>query len=267
MYKEYGRKVNLLVVSYGGPISHYFLTKYPNIDQKWKDKYIANYFTMVAAWTGGVNKGIERYLTGLEDLMPIQVQDLNDYLNDLVRSWEVLLWLGPNSVVWGDDILVTTNKGRYSADNFTKLFTDHDIGEDSGVRMEQLRYLSYDSDNTLLPPNVPTYCYYGIGQPTPVSFDYSKCSNFPDCKAHEIKVSHYDSGDGLVTRKGAEACLAWKNMKSHKFEAKAYRCTHKKPIEMMEDILDIILNGPGPSKLTFINKPTMESDEIRVSLI
>ena len=69
MFLDYGRKVNILVSSYGGPISHYFLTKYNKIDQTWKDKHIANYFTMSAAWTGGNNIAIARYLTGIDELL------------------------------------------------------------------------------------------------------------------------------------------------------------------------------------------------------
>ena len=44
--------VTIVVVSYGGPVSLYFLTS-GIVSQTWKDKYIGNYTTIGGAWSGG----------------------------------------------------------------------------------------------------------------------------------------------------------------------------------------------------------------------
>lgn len=52
MYAQNGNtKITLVVNSYGGPVSLYFLTGI--VTQDWKDTYIHGYVTLAAAWNLG----------------------------------------------------------------------------------------------------------------------------------------------------------------------------------------------------------------------
>ena len=54
-------------------------------------------------------------------------------------------------------------------------------------------------------PNVPTYCFYGLGIPTPETFAYD--GGFPDTQPTIIN----GEGDGAVNRNSLEVCLRWAN--------------------------------------------------------
>ena len=43
--------VSVIAISYGGPVSLYFLTS-GIVSKSWKDKYIGNYILIVGAWSG-----------------------------------------------------------------------------------------------------------------------------------------------------------------------------------------------------------------------
>ena len=70
MYDENSQqKVTLVVHSMGGPVSHYFLTRFSKINQYWKDKYIHAYITLAGAWSGG-NSALQALISGPSHILP-----------------------------------------------------------------------------------------------------------------------------------------------------------------------------------------------------
>ena len=260
----YGRKVNLLASSMGGPVSHYFLTKYSGINQDWKDEYIANYITLMGAWTGGNNFVLQMLLTGLPHEMfglifgdPLNL--IRDPLRKMSRTWESLLWLAPNSAIWGDKVLVKTKKRDYTAAEFKELFQEGNLGDYAYERYMRARDLSYDNSGEQPAPKVPTHCFYGGGQPTPIALDYTRCKRFPyDCKDSNVIIEEDPDGDGIVTKKGATVCEAWRSQEQP-FSSRMFKDSHQAPsIELLEAIGEVITAGIKSDKRVVKGAPAHE---------
>ena len=196
MYEQNGNtKVTLLVLSMGGPVSHYFLTNIVN--QEWKDTYIHSYIPIVAAWSG--NNALPSLLHPPEFsvlLFPINVS--TEELFKLSRSHASLYWLSPRESIWKDTILISTPTKNYTASDYEELFTD--VGYPQGYT----QFSDFDVDWPA--PNVPTYCIYSLGSPTPLTHVYG--DGFPNTQP--IKVI-YGDGDGVVNKPSLEVCLQWAN--------------------------------------------------------
>ena len=179
-------KVTLVVHSMGGPVSLYFLTKV--VDQTWKDQHIHSYITLAGAWDGA-NSGIGMLMSGLPVVS-------NKYFSaSLYRTFSSLFYLLPRTSIWNDTVLVSTPTQNYTANDYKQLFTD--AGYPQGYN--QFRDLDIDWPA----PNVPTYCFYGLGIPTPKTYVYG--SKFPDAQPTIIT----DDGDSTVNKPSSEICLRW----------------------------------------------------------
>lgn len=146
----------------------------------------------------------------------------------------------PNAAIWKDEVLVTTKSGKYTANDMEKLFKE--AGNALGYKKyKQVRDLSYENGR-VPPPNVPTHCYYGVGQDTPLSFDYSKCENFPDCSEDDFTVKMDPNGDGLVNYKGSTVCLDWADSgyKLKTLEVKATHTTLRNKAEVRKAIAKVV---------------------------
>ena len=158
MYGTNGnRKVTIVVHSMGGPVSLYFLTRV--VSQEWKDTYIHSYVTLAGAWSGG-NEILATLVSGPTTNGIIQRQIGVDELRNLSRTFPSYYLLIPRAAVWNDTVLVVTPSRNYTANDYQQLFAD--AGYPQG-------YTQFTEIDMLRPaPNVPTYCFYGLGVDTPL---------------------------------------------------------------------------------------------------
>ena len=177
MYEDSGNtRVTLLAISMGGPVSHNFLTRVVN--QEWKDTYIYAYVLLVAPWFGsnGLAGVLSPPVTNTFLFFQTEGRNYSEELLALSRSYASAFWLSPRAAVWGDTVLISTPVKNYTASDYEQLFTD--AGYPQGYTQ-----LS-DFDVHWPPPNVPTYCFYGLGFPTPLTYIYN--AGLPDAQLTAI---------------------------------------------------------------------------------
>ena len=195
MYEDNGdTKVTLLVLSYGGPVSHYFLTKI--VDQEWKDTFIHSYVSLAAAWSGA--NALNTLLTPPPFNLFLFFHEINasvEELRDLSRTFASSYFLMPHESAWKDTILVKTPTKNYTASDYLELFTD------AGYPQGYTQYSENEFD--FAPPNVPTYCFYGLGFPTAETYVYD--DEFPDSQPTIL----FGDGDITVNKQSLEVCLRW----------------------------------------------------------
>ena len=205
-YEQNGNvKISLLAISVSGPVSHYFLTSVVN--QEWKDTYIHSYIPIVAAWSG-VNSLYTLLTPPASNVLPfilIQVIVSTEELLKLSRSYASLYLLSPHESVWKDTILISTPTKNYTASDYEELFTD------AGYPQGYTKLSEFDVDWPA--PNVPTYCFYSLGSPTPLTYVYD--DGFPNSQPTQLI---YGDGDGVVNKPSLEVCLRWANS-SHPFNS------------------------------------------------
>ena len=187
-------KVTIVVHSMGGPVSLYFLTSF--VSQEWKDMYIHSYVTLAGAWSGG-NEIIKELLSGPYDGSLLAMSVGNAELRSLYRTFPSFYLLLARSSVWNDTVLVSTPTRNYTANDFQQLFMD--LGYSQGFTQFNEIGMSWPA------PNVPTYCFYGLGVPTPLSFIYGDV--FPDAGPTVVT----GDGDASVNKPSSEVCLRWAN--------------------------------------------------------
>ena len=179
MYEQNkNNKVTLVVHSMGGPVSLYFLTRIVN--QEWKDTYIANYITLAGAWCGA-NGGVRNLLTGPS---PNPFPKIG--FRSLYHSMPSFYYLLPRTSIWEDTVIVTTPTKSYTTNDYEELFSD--AGYLQGFSEISMEWPA---------PNVPTYCFYGLGDQTPMKFVYEK--GFPDTPPTVI----YGNGDKTVNQQSS----------------------------------------------------------------
>ena len=195
MYEQNNNcRVTLVVHSMGGPISLYFLTRIVN--QEWKDTYIHSYVTLAGAWSGG-NTILSDLLSGPVATSGFEALVGSLPLRSLYRTLPSFYLLLARASVWNDTVLVVTPTQNYTAREFQQLFADAEYP------MGYSQFSEIDMD--VPAPNVPTYCFYGLGVPTPMSFIYD--DGFPNTQPMVV----YGDGDRSVNRPSSEVCLRWAN--------------------------------------------------------
>ena len=78
---------------------------------------------------------------------------------------EASIWMLPRESIWGNMTLVSMPARKYSAQDYEELFTD--IGYTSGFQMLKGILPNFPA------PNVPTYCFYGVGRRTVETMTYA----------------------------------------------------------------------------------------------
>ena len=198
MYRDNGNtKVTLVVFSMGGPVSLHFLTQVVN--QEWKDTFIHSYITLAAAWSGTANL-LASVLTPpptstLFLVYPIEAntQDVLSVCRSLVSTH----WLAPRASAFNDITIVSTPTRNYTSSDYQELFTD--AGYPQG-------YTKFSQNDLDIPaPNVSTYCFYGLGIPTPLTYIYD--DGFPNTQPTVV----FGDGDQLVNKESLDICLRWAN--------------------------------------------------------
>lgn len=227
-----GQQVTILTHSMGGPVSLYFLTKF--VTSEWKQIFIKQYIALSAAW-GGAAKSARALVSGDNENIFI---DKPIWGRASQRTYQSTVWLlPPPGDLWTTkDILVSHLGKNYSAFDYQKLFQDikYPIAWDM---YQDVMYLTSD----FLPPNVTTYCYYGIDVNTPRQFLYS--DGFPD-KAPKVV---YSNGDGTVNERSLKVCERWKTKQSYTVHEKAF--SHVEHVHLVRDnevivaVADILRNN------------------------
>ena len=189
-------------------MSLYFLTQF--VDQQWKDKYLKQYITISAVW-GGAGKSIRSIVSGDNEGIII---DLPIWGRDSQRTYQTTYFLlPPAGEVWPkDEVLVYTPSKNYTAYDYKELFKDagYPIGWD--IYQDIL-----DATSHFPPPNVTTYCFYGVGKETPLKFIYNS-SQFPDSQPHVIN----SDGDGTVNIRSLELCKQWQTQQPYKVRLRSF---------------------------------------------
>ncbi len=238
MHKENGQRVTIVAHSIGGLVSHYFLTSYSGINQDWKNKHIEAWITLGTPW-GGAVETIQTVLSTKETA--------TDWWRVLVpygSTFESTAWLLPKPSVFGDKVLVETKSGKYTANDYEKLFER--INYENGYAMfegvQQIDRVTY--------PNVPTYCYYGKKEKkTPERLMYidtwfNKIMRERKDPIQNVKPKiKYGDGDGTVNIDSLRACnTEWsgrKGFKSKEFDSVDHRGILSNKA-VLEDIANIV---------------------------
>ena len=235
-YDNNNTPVSMIVVSYGGPVSLYFLTG-GIVTQEWKDKFIGNYIPIGGAWSGG-NFMLQLLISGrlglgeniLPEFTPDFIKDiLAEFLIPLFRSFQSSYYLLPRASLWEDTVLIETPNHKYTANDYERLFED--IGFPVGYDM--FRGIEDIGEWPPSNPNVPTHCFYGIDVDTPEIFKYSE--DFPEI-TEPTTVEFGKDGDGQVSRAGSEMCLRWDGG-DYPFYGHRYHGVHHVDLFQDDDVL------------------------------
>ena len=236
MYKDNNNtKVTIVVHSMGGPVSLYFFNNI--VTQEWKNTYIHSYITLAGAWSGG-NDIIRNLLSGPNDNSLLQTRVGNEELRSLYRTFPSFYLLLPRASVWNNTVLVSTPTRNYTASDYQQLFND--IGYPLGFTQFSEIGMGWPA------PNVATYCFYGLGVPTPMSFTYG--SVFPNA----APTVTYGDGDNAVNKPSSEVCLRWANS-GYPFKRTVFQgvdhsriTTDKAVLESIANIVGVSVNSGSP---------------------
>ena len=192
-------KVTITAFSLGAQISLYFLNTI--VTQEWKDTYIHSFVTLGGSWYGGAGI-IFTLLSG-----PFQPEFLENQVGipriiSLYRNTPGFYSILPRASIWNDTVFVRTPNQNYTAGDYEQLFTD------AGFPDGYDQFLDSESGIDLSAPNVATYCFYGSGIPTPVTFVYNNGLDMPP-----MPIVPGD-GDGRINIQDLEICNRWDGMNS-----------------------------------------------------
>ncbi len=237
MYTDNGaQRVTLVAHSMGGLVSHHFLTSY--VDQTWKDKHIHAWVTLSGAWSGGV-AAAAAVVSGKE-FGDIPFDFLADFVSTvaakfivpIARNIESLPWLLPRASVFKDMPLITTPRRDYTASDYEELFNE--IQYTNGHEIHQ--NLIQNLNDNFAAPNVPTYCYYGVGVPTPERYIYGR--ELDDSITQPLRTI-FGAGDGTVNLVSSQVCQRWAGMRQG-FQTKEYNGVSHIAIVSERRVLDDI---------------------------
>nr|XP_039257235.1 phospholipase A2 group XV-like [Styela clava] len=218
------RKVSIISHSMGGFFASWFLNKQSQI---WKDKFIHSFIALSTPW-GGSNKALQSITSGYNFNVPlVKVRDCKM----IQRTFESNYLLMPNYLFHKPNhIFIKTPKYNFSLNP-----EDLDLYfEASNNKVGKLIYEKIMRENRLKRtkggmlfehPRVKTYCFYGVGLPTPGLFYYPK--NFPDQQPVIQKVS----GDFTLVHESLRGCKIWEEdfVKNNASDEKLFTEVHELP--------------------------------------
>lgn len=226
MYNDYHHPITLIVHSMGGPISLYFLTQV--VSEEWKQQHIKQYISLSSVWAGAI-VSVQSIISGDNEGIVI---DKQIWGRATARSYQTSLWLlPPPGDIWGkDQVLAYTPQGNYTAYDYQKLF------KDLKLEHEWEKYqLVLDATSHFPPPNVTTYCYYGLGKDTPFQLHYS-AKNYPDSPPD---ITTCD-GDGTVPVVSLTVCERWKTQQPFKVYTKGFSPVEHVHMLKNEGVIDAV---------------------------
>ena len=114
-------------------------------------------------------------------------------------------------LVFPPQVIVQTANLNYSLGNLEKFF--HDIHYPDAINISRQVPPIWIND----PPNVPLYCLYGTGVPTPEKFVYG-ADEFPDTFPKTL----FGDGDGTVNIRSLKACQSFVGKQKQKVVTKSF---------------------------------------------
>ena len=233
MYKDNGNtSVTIVTHSMGSPVMLYFLTHIAS--QQWKDKYLKAFVPLSGVWKGTVTI-LSSIITGDPQGIPGVPTSTVRHLQRSSPSTYFLMPI-PDQEMWSTDPVVVTPIKNYTVHDYPTLFDD---------LLYPMGYSQYKTLplflTTLSPPNIDTYCYYGMDIPTPATLVYKE-GQFPDTFPSFIM----GNGDGMVNDVSLQACSIWKETQSHRVKVLSFPGIDHLEIVIdsmvLEAVLDIVSN-------------------------
>lgn len=114
-------------------------------------------------------------------------------------------------LVFPPQVIVQTANLNYSLGNLEKFFDD--IHYPDAINISRQVPPIWIND----PPNVPLYCLYGTGVPTPEKFVYG-ADEFPDTFPKTL----FGDGDGTVNIRSLKACQSFVGKQKQKVVTKSF---------------------------------------------
>ncbi|XP_053281991.1 phosphatidylcholine-sterol acyltransferase [Pleuronectes platessa] len=229
MYDQNQHPVYLLGHSMGSHYVLYFLNQQP---QAWKDKFIRGFISLGAPW-GGAVKPLRVMASGENDGIPMIS---NIKIREEQRMTTTNPWMLPSDKAWPKDhVFISTPTFNYTNQDYHQLFKDISF-EDGWYMWEDTKNLTSD----LIPPGVETWCMYGVGLPTPITYIYDE--NFPNVDPVDFV---YADGDNTVDSFSMSLCKRWSGQQEKPVHVTEYRglthldiVVHEKVINQIQDILE-----------------------------
>ena len=210
MYKDNGNSsVTIVTHSMGSSVMLYFLTQVAR--QEWKEKYLKAFVPLSGAWKGSVTVLLSIVTGDPQGIPGVPTSTVRKLQRSSPSSY--FLMPIPDHNIWSstDPIVMTLNK-NYTVYDYPMMF------DDMQYSVGYIQYKAVPSFlTTLPPPNVDTYCYYGMDIPTPATLVYKE-GEFPDTFPSIIT----GNGDGMVNSVSLQACSMWKQAQSHKVNVKSF---------------------------------------------
>ena len=164
-----GKKVLAISFSLGGPVFSTFLSTY--VDEAWKETNIAGWLSY-SGTLGGVQQSMAIQV-GTGSIFPIPTMTSYTGLNTY-RSWQSQTWMA--AALPRNRVLVNVSDGRggttasYTGAELQQLFRDAGFADNAGRITKANRYLP------TVPPNVESFIVYGLGHPTPQTYEFGVSS-------------------------------------------------------------------------------------------
>ncbi|CAF0865630.1 unnamed protein product [Rotaria sp. Silwood1] len=194
--KNMNKSVYLISHSTGGSMILFFLSQQ---SQLWKDKYIHGWISLSGNIAGEIDI-IQNLIQGF--LSPI-------ISNDIIQTWDSFAWRLPEPMIYGSNrIIIKTPSKNYTSYDMLNFLQDLNAKELALIYPQTSSILA-----TLPPPNVNTYCFYGVNISTPIGY-ISKSDQFHNNELETI----YGWGDGEQDDTTNMSCQLWKNTMDIKYK-------------------------------------------------
>lgn len=216
MYASSGNlAVNIVAHSFGNIQTALFMNQ--QVDQAWKDKYIANFISVAGPWSGAP-QALKALISG--DDFGFALPGFSSFIDPLkvrkiARGAGGVVILVPENNFWGDDVMVQTPAKNYTVHQIPEL-----LREMGAFETEKIFWAIDTVVEDIVAPAVPMHCVYGINHATEIGYIYK--AGFD--KQPEIQYTQF--GDGIVPGVSLVRC-------------KEFAFTQSQPVKTIEfDLLD-----------------------------
>lgn len=216
MFEQNGfRPVNIVAHSFGNIQTALFLNK--QVDQAWKDKYIANFVSVAGPWSGAP-QALKALISG--DDFGFALPGYSSLIDPLkvrtvARGAGGVVILVPENNFWKNDVLVETPSKNYTVHMIPEL-----LREMGALETEKIFWSIDTIIEEIVAPNVPMHCVYGINHATEIGYKYAHGFD----KQPEIRYTQF--GDGVVPGVSLVRC-------------NEFAFSQKQPVKTVEfDLLD-----------------------------
>lgn len=227
--KNGNRPVHIVSHSMGCPTALAFMNT-KSID--WLNTYVKSFIPIAGPWSGAA-KALRAAISG--DNFGLNFAEIEivkkKALRAIARDAGGLVQLVPDNILWtSDTVFVSSPTRNYTAQDYVALFTD--IGApDTAEVWEDVNTL-----NELKPPGIQTYCIYGYGVPTEISYYYANgWENDP-----EMNMS--DLGDGTVPLDSLRQCEVWDTQQGPAINVTKFNLIKHGDIIKDPDVIQFVLS-------------------------